>query len=91
MPKVKLATIASHCDEILRTGEIGDYEGALNGLQVANSGSITKIAAAVDASKSTIKLAAAAGANLLIVHHGLFWGAAPAVDGEKLRTARVVG
>ncbi len=30
MPKVKLATLAGHCDEILRTGEVGDYDGALN-------------------------------------------------------------
>lgn len=74
MPKVTLASIVRHCDKILRTGEVGDYDGALNGLQVENSGTVTKIAAAVDASMSTIKLAVAAGANLLIVHHGLFWG-----------------
>ena len=73
MPKVKFATIASHCDEILRTGEIGDYDGAMNGLQVENSGTVTKIAAAVDASLSTIQLAIEARADLLIVHHGLFW------------------
>jgi dinuclear metal center YbgI/SA1388 family protein len=73
MPKVSLATIASHCDEILRTGEIGDYDGALNGLQVGNNGTVTKIAAAVDGSLSTIRLAVAAKADLLIVHHGLFW------------------
>lgn len=73
MPKATLATIASYCDEILRTGEIGDYDGAMNGLQVGNNGTITKIAAAVDGSLSTIRLAVAARADLLIVHHGLFW------------------
>src|SRR6202167_2804389 len=73
MPKVPLKTIAAHCDKILRTREIGDYDGAANGLQVENSGSVTKIAAAVDASLATIKLAVAAKADLLIVHHGLFW------------------
>jgi dinuclear metal center YbgI/SA1388 family protein len=40
---------------------------------VENSGAITKIAAAVDASLATIKLAVAARADLMIVHHGLFW------------------
>jgi dinuclear metal center YbgI/SA1388 family protein len=73
MPKVQLEKIVEHCDKILRTREIGDYDGALNGLQMENSGAITKIAAAVDASLATIKLAAAAKANLLIVHHGIFW------------------
>jgi dinuclear metal center YbgI/SA1388 family protein len=73
MPKVSLKTIVAHCDKILRTKEIGDYDGAANGLQVENSGAVTKIAAAVDASISTAKLAIAAKADLLIVHHGLFW------------------
>src|SRR6185312_377205 len=44
-----------------------------NGLQVENSGSVTRIAATVDASLATVKLAIAAGADLLLVHHGLFW------------------
>lgn len=75
MPKAALAAIVAHCDAILRTREIGDYEGAFNSLQVENSGSVSKIAAAVDASLATIKLATAAGADLMIVHHGLFWSA----------------
>jgi dinuclear metal center YbgI/SA1388 family protein len=73
MPKPSLAAIAAHCDKILRTRETGDYDGAVNGLQVENSGAITKIAATVDASLATVKLAIAAKADLLIVHHGLFW------------------
>jgi dinuclear metal center YbgI/SA1388 family protein len=73
MPKIPLAAIVKHCNQTLRTREIGDYDGAVNGLQVENSGSVTKIAAAVDASIATIKLAIAAQADLLIVHHGLFW------------------
>ena len=73
MPEISLETIAAHCDKILRTHEIGDYDGAANGLQAGNSGVVTKIAAAVDASLATAKLAVAAKADLLIVHHGLFW------------------
>jgi dinuclear metal center YbgI/SA1388 family protein len=73
MPKAPLKTIVAHCDKILRTRAIGDYDGAVNGLQVENSGAVTKIAATVDASLATIKLAIAAKADLLIVHHGLFW------------------
>ncbi|MEI9866636.1 MAG: Nif3-like dinuclear metal center hexameric protein [Limisphaerales bacterium] len=73
MPEVLLKTIVAYCDKILRTNAIGDYDGAANGLQVENSGAVTKIAAAVDASLATVKLAIAAKADLLIVHHGLFW------------------
>ena len=32
MPKAALAAIVKHCDQILRTREMGDYEGAANGL-----------------------------------------------------------
>jgi dinuclear metal center YbgI/SA1388 family protein len=73
MPKVSLNKIVEHCDKILRTRETGDYDGAANGLQVENSGAVTRIAAAVDASLFTIKLAIATKTDLLIVHHGLFW------------------
>ncbi|HTV75944.1 MAG TPA: Nif3-like dinuclear metal center hexameric protein [Candidatus Baltobacteraceae bacterium] len=75
MPEVPLKKIVEHCDKILRTRDIGDYDGAANGLQAQNSGRVTRIAATVDASLATVKLAVAAKADLLIVHHGLFWSA----------------
>lgn len=50
-----------------------DYPGALNGLQVANTGTVRKIGAAVDAGLEPFRRAAAAGVDFLIVHHGLFW------------------
>jgi dinuclear metal center YbgI/SA1388 family protein len=50
-------------------------DSSLNGIQVDNDGSeFEKIAFGVDASLETFKRAAAAGAGLLFVHHGLFWG-----------------
>jgi dinuclear metal center YbgI/SA1388 family protein len=73
MPKIPLKTIVNHCDALLRIRDIRDFEGAVNGLQVENSGTVTKIAATVDASLTTVKLAIAAKADLLIVHHGFFW------------------
>ncbi len=69
-----LDRIVSHCDKLLRISEIRDYERAANGLQVENDGRVTRIAAAVDGSLATVRAAAAEGADLLIVHHGLFWG-----------------
>ncbi|HEX4121114.1 MAG TPA: Nif3-like dinuclear metal center hexameric protein [Verrucomicrobiae bacterium] len=73
MAKANLDKIVRHCDKTLRTETFSDWEGAVNGLQVENSGAVTKIAAAVDASLATIKLAIEAHADLMIVHHGLFW------------------
>jgi len=73
MSAISLATLVKQCDTLLRTAAIGDSAGAANGLQAENSGAVTRIAAAVDASLATVKLAIAARADLLIVHHGLFW------------------
>jgi len=83
MSKITLAAMVKHCDRILRTKEIGDYDGAANGLQVQNSGVVTKIAAAVDASFATAKLAVTAKADLMIVHHGLFWSPSHPWTGKK--------
>ncbi|MEY4917151.1 MAG: hypothetical protein RL616_1064 [Verrucomicrobiota bacterium] len=83
MPKIPLQKIVAHCDRVLRTSSIGDYEGAANGLQVENSGSVTRIAATVDASLATVKLAIAAKADLLVVHHGLFWSPSHPWTGKR--------
>ncbi len=90
MAKVPLKIIVAWCDKILRTREIGDYDSAANGLQVENRGAVTKIAAAVDASLSTIKLAIAARADLMIVHHGLFWGARQPWTGKNYELLRLL-
>lgn len=90
MPKASLDAIVEHCDRLLRTNQINDYEGAVNGLQVENSGKVTRIAAAVDASLATVKLAVAARANLLIVHHGLFWSPSHPWTGRKYELLRLL-
>jgi len=90
MPKASLANIVAHCDRNLRTAEIGDYDGAVNGLQVENSGSVTRIAATVDASLATVKLAIAAKADLLIVHHGLFWSPRQPWTGKNYELFRLL-
>src|SRR5262245_55613971 len=74
MANVALSKIVQHCDRLLRTDQIADYDGAVNGLQVENHGTVTRIAATVDASLATVRRAIAVRADLLIVHHGLFWG-----------------
>ncbi|MCL1931423.1 MAG: Nif3-like dinuclear metal center hexameric protein [Treponema sp.] len=57
-----------------------------NGLQVDNDGGeIGKIAFGVDASMETFERAAACGAGMLFVHHGLLWGAPLRVTGSHRR------
>jgi dinuclear metal center YbgI/SA1388 family protein len=90
MPKVPLHQIIAHGDRLLRTAAIGDYDGAVNGLQVENSGHVTRLAATVDASLATVKLALAAKADLLIVHHGLFWSKAQPWTGKKFALMKLL-
>jgi len=85
---MRLSDLTEYLDKYLSTTAIADYPNALNGLQVANRGDIRKIAAAVDACAATIRMAAEAQAQLLLVHHGLFWtGPRPIVGPQYDRVA----
>ena len=90
MAKVKLANIVAHCNRTLKPESFEDWPGAVNGLQVENRGSVSRIAAVVDASPATGKKAIDAGADLLIVHHGLFWGATHPWTGNRYRLLRLL-
>ena len=71
---MKIADLVTYLEAELRIAEIPDYPNALNGLQLENrSGDVTKIVAAVDATLPVMRKASAAGADLLLVHHGMFW------------------
>lgn len=73
MKSVALRAVVVCADKLLRVTEFPDYPGALNGLQVANSGHVRRMASAVDATERTLRAATQAGVDLLIVHHGLGW------------------
>jgi len=55
---------------------------------VANSGRVARLAGAVDAVQATVDRAAEAGADLLIVHHGLFWVPDPRLTDRRYRRIR---
>lgn len=80
---MSLSSIVNALDDELRTRDVPDSSVALNGLQVANRGHVTSIAVAVDASLASIQAAAKCGADLLIVHHGLFWGGTQPIVGKN--------
>jgi dinuclear metal center YbgI/SA1388 family protein len=82
---MRLAELTSYLDEYLRIDTVPDSPEALNGLQVGNAGDVTRIAAAVDVCEATVRMATAAKADLLLVHHGLFWGGLRPVTGPTYR------
>jgi len=81
MPDVR--QLVDYCRDLLRISEIADWPNALNGLQIENSGAVTKMGAAVDASTRTIDAAIERGINFLIVHHGLFWPGLQPITGRR--------
>lgn len=85
-----LSEIVSHLDALLRPEEIPDYPGALNGLQFENSGTVDRVAAAVDFSLDAIRAAAQDGADLLVVHHGMFWGGTQRLTGLPRRRLQLL-
>src|SRR5256714_9709200 len=89
MPAIDLAVLVPYLDRYLRTSEVPDAPNALNGLQLANGGTISRVTAAVDLCDATVQMAAQQGADLLLVHHGLFWGGLQPLTGRAYR--RVAG
>ena len=87
---MKLAEITAYLNDLLHISAVPDYPNAINGLQMENHrGEVTKIVAAVDAHLPVVRQAVARGADLLLVHHGLFWSGAQPVTGslfEKMKT-----
>jgi dinuclear metal center YbgI/SA1388 family protein len=82
--------IAAELDTLLRTPEFADYPHALNGLQSDSDRKMKLVAAAVDAREETIRRAVEAGASMLIVHHGLFWGGLLPLTGAHRRRVRAL-
>jgi len=90
MKQASLTRIITYCNQLLQPDSFVDWDGAVNGLQVENDGTVTRIAAAVDGSLTTIQLAVKAGADLLVVHHGLFWGPTHPWTGRRYQMLRTL-
>ena len=84
-----LSEIVSYTDGFLRIRNVGDWDNALNGLQIENSGRVTRIGAAVDISTRVLTEAQKDGVDLLIVHHGLFWSGLRPIQGTFRRQLRI--
>ena len=72
--------LVGYLDNYLRIDEIQDY--GPQGLQVeSDNRAITRIALAVDTAPPIVEEAAAWGADMLLVHHGIFWGQTERIAG----------
>ncbi len=87
---MQLEELTGFLDGYLRIGELPDAPTALNGLQVANGGTVTRVGAAVDASERTIVAAAQRACDFLLVHHGLFWSGLQPATGRRYRKLKLL-
>ena len=90
MAEASLAELVAYLDDYLRVHDLPDAPGAENGLQVENRGRVRRIAACTDACQATIDVAAERGADLMLVHHGLFWAGLQPLTGRNYRRVRAL-
>lgn len=85
---MNLYDLTSYLDDYLGTAAIEDF--SKNGLQVAGPDEVVRVAFAVDSSLAGFRQAADHGANLLIVHHGLFWGHEQVLTGPHFERVKAL-
>lgn len=85
---MKLEPLLQYLDSYLGTADFPDYSAAWNGLQVEGPEEVGHLVAAVDASTASIQAAVDRHADLMVVHHGLFWGGSAPLTGRLLGRVR---
>jgi len=81
---IPLSTVIDHLDELLSPSRWADH--CPNGLQVPGPANVSRVVTGVSAHAELFERAAAAGADLVLVHHGLFWNGEPiAIDQVRRR------
>jgi dinuclear metal center YbgI/SA1388 family protein len=85
---MELYELVDFLDQYLRIQQIPD--DSLNGLQVSGTHRVLRIASTTDASLLAFRHAAEQGAQMLLVHHGLFWGNSFALVGVQYERMRAL-
>lgn len=85
---MNLNELTRYLDEYLKIGEIEDR--SKNGLQVEGPAEVQRLAFAVDSSLAGFERAVELGADLLIVHHGLFWGDVKVLTGPLFKRVKTL-
>jgi dinuclear metal center YbgI/SA1388 family protein len=83
-----LNDLIGHLDALLNPSAFDDY--GPNGLQVPGKAEIRTVVTGVSASVDLFERAAAEDADLVLVHHGLFWGATGPVDQQLKRRLKLL-
>jgi dinuclear metal center YbgI/SA1388 family protein len=85
----RLSEAIAELNHLLEPERFKDY--GPNGLQVPGRDDVRKVATGVSAGAELFEQAIAAHADLLIVHHGLFWGSTPtAIDAPMKRRLKLL-
>lgn len=85
---MNLTELVDYLDRYLDIRSFSD--ASTNGLQVENNGTVTKTGFAVDACLEAILKAAQSGCDLLVVHHGILWGATLPICGHQYRRIKAL-
>src|SRR5436189_3812089 len=75
--------IVAYADELLDVEAFPEY--GRPGLQVVGADEVSKLVCGVSCSKELFEQAGARGAQMVLVHHGLFWRNEPLVVDRRLR------
>ena len=75
--------IIAYLDELLEVDGFPDY--GPNGLQVPGAEEVSVVVTGVSAQRELFERAAAAGAQLVLCHHGLFWDFLPRAIGPAMK------
>ncbi|HKL58163.1 MAG TPA: Nif3-like dinuclear metal center hexameric protein [Sphaerochaeta sp.] len=88
---MKRNELVRYLDEYLSIGLFSSIDPSLNSLVVGGPDKeVSKIAFAVDACQRTFDLALEWGADMLIVHHGLYWGRPMAITGTHYKRIKTL-
>jgi dinuclear metal center YbgI/SA1388 family protein len=88
VPSAPTTDLIGHLDALLNPTEFDDY--GPNGLQVPGKDAIGTVVTGVSASVELFERAAAEHADLVLVHHGLFWGETGPIDAQLKRRLKLL-
>jgi len=85
---MKREALVQYLNSYLKIAESEDISD--NGLQVEGDAEVCRVAFAVDVCQAAVDAAVAAGAQMLIVHHGMFWGRPVLLVGPHLHRVKAL-
>ena len=89
MARMQLVELDAWFRDIMRIADLEGIDPSLNGIQVTRRNSeVSRIAFAVDACVETFHRAVEQGADMLLVHHGIFWGRESRLTGAHYQRIR---